>query len=195
MNFGGQTRVVNDTANVPVSIGIGNIVECDIHDVHFHMIRRAVASETLLVVPKDIRMTAKLTALMRLLRDINIDQYDELLQRFFEVLPPPGLEEGQYRPSREMIRQALLEASRLEVAVALKLQSRVVIREQGDAITREGIPPFTKTDEQKTVATPPSAAQQPKVVEPKKPKRSTAKSKAKKKAEPVPKTKVKRERL
>lgn len=146
MNFGDNSRVVSDINNGAILIGIGEIVECDIHDVHFNMIRRAIATETLMAVPKDVRPTPKLKSIMELLRGLEVLPYDELLQKFFEVLPPPGVEEGAYRPTRGMIRIALGEASRLEVAAALKLQSRVVIHEQGDKVTRQEVPPPTKPE-------------------------------------------------
>lgn len=174
MNFGDNTRVVNDMTNAAVSIGIGQIVECDIHDVHFHMIRRAVASETLMVVPKEVRMTAKLSGIMELLRGIDTEPYDELLAAFFKVLPPPNLEAGAYRPQRDMIRLALRDAARVEVAVALRLQSQVTIREQGDAVTRKDVPPPAQVKE-------PEPAKKP--------------VKRSKPIKPVPATKVKRERL
>jgi hypothetical protein len=97
-----------------------------------------------MAVPKDVRMTPKLKGIMELLRGLDTEPYDELLAKFFETLPPPGVEEGSYRPTRNMIRTALGEASRLEVAKALQLQSRVVIHEQGDAVTRQEIPPQPK---------------------------------------------------
>jgi hypothetical protein len=194
LNFGGNTRVVNDNENKPVPIGIGAIVECNIHDVHFHMIRRAVANETLMVIPHDARLTPKLSGIMELLRGIETEPYEELLQRFFEVLPPPGLEEGAYRPDRSMIRHALLEASRVEVAKTLRLQSRVVIREQGDEITRTEVPPLGQP---KTIEVPPQDP--PKVIDPAadKPKgrtRKASKAKPAKARRPVVKAR-KRERL
>lgn len=170
LNFGDNTRVVNDISNGPVSIGIGKLVECDIHDVHFHMIRRAIATETLMVVPKDVRKSARLVALMKLLEGLEVEPYDELLAGFNEVLPPPGLEEQAYRPTRDQMRLALREASRKEVAAALQLQSRVTIREEGDKVTRQEVPPPAPAKEIKTpeATTPPP-----------KPKKAAAKAKAK----------------
>lgn len=188
MNFGGNTRVVNDMNNAAVSIGIGKIVECDIHDVHFHMIRRAVASETLMVVPKEVRMTPKLVAIMDLLRGLDSEPYDELLAAFFKALPPPGVEEGQFRPTRDQIRLALLLASRREVAAALKLQSRVTIHEQGDEVTRKEPEQPTKQPEKAPEVKEPTPPPKPKRARSSAPKRQTP-DKA------VPKTKVKRERL
>lgn len=187
LNFGDNSRVVNDMTNTAVLIGIGQVVECNIHDVHFHMIRRAIASETLMVVPKEVRTTPKLEAIMALLRGIETEPYDELLTAFNAALPPPGLEEGLYRPTRDQIRAALLGAARHEVAAVLRLQSKVTIHEQGDATTRKEVPP----------PTPAPADKPPEVKRQEGPKPITKKASAKrsKPAKEISKPKVKRERL
>lgn len=185
LNFGDNTRVVNDIHNVAISIGIGQIVECDIHDVHFHMIRRAIATETLMVVPKEVRPSAKLNAITELLRAIETEPYDELLVAFNKALPPPGLEEGLYRPTRDQIRMALREAARIEVAAVLRLQSRVTIREEGDKVTRQEVPPAPTTKVEPPKETPPKV------------KRTAPKPEAKPKkiARETSKPTIKRERL
>jgi hypothetical protein len=189
LNFGDNTRVVNDIHNVAISIGIGQIVECDIHDVHFHMIRRAIATETLMVVPKEVRPSAKLNAITELLRAIETEPYDELLVAFNKALPPPGLEEGLYRPTRDQIRMALREAARIEVAAVLRLQSRVTIREEGDKVTRQEVPP----------APTPAKVEPPKDTPPKvkrtKANEKEPEAKPKKIARETSKPTIKRERL
>lgn len=186
LNFGDNTRVVNNIRNEAVSIGIGQIVECDIHDVHFHMIRRAIATETLMVVPKEVRPTAKLNAITALLRSIETEPYDDLLLAFNKALPAPGLEEGLYRPTRDQIRLALREAARIEVAAVLRLQSQVTIREEGDKVTRQEVPPAPTTK----IYEPPKDT-------PPKVKRTKAKpeGKPKKIARETSKPAIKRERL
>jgi hypothetical protein len=193
LNFGDNTRVVSNINNEAVSIGIGQIVECDIHDVHFHMIRRAIATETLMVVPKEVRPSPKLNAITALLRGIETEPYDELLVAFNKALPGPGLEEGLYRPTRDQIRLALREAARIEVAAVLHLQSKVTIHEQGDPVTRQEVP---------KVVTPPKV-ETPKETPPPKAKKVSGrrlnsdapKAKAKKIARETSKPTIKRERL
>jgi hypothetical protein len=138
MNFGDNTRVVNDSSNTAFSIGIGELKECDIHDVHYHMIRRGIATETLLVVPKEIRKTERLEAIMALLKGIAEDPYEEVLQRYNEIVETP--ENVTLRPTRDHMRLTLRGVARTEVAKALQMQSKVVIHEQGDAVTRQEIP-------------------------------------------------------
>jgi hypothetical protein len=195
MNFGANTRVVNDSNNTAVSIGIGQIVETDVHDVHFHMIRRCVATETLLVVPKDVKQSDRLRSIMELLRGIETEPYDELLTQYFKVIPQG--EDINIRPHRTEMRLQLLDHARREVAVALQLQSKVNIREEGDKVTRDRDP--------KTVVVPPEESQNPKKVEspdakdkaPRKSQKARSGS-SKIRREPPPqssKLKIKRERL
>lgn len=166
MNFGANTRVINDMNNAAVSIGIGQIVETDIHDVHFHMIRRAIATETLLVVPKEVKQTPRLQTIMQLLRGIEAEPYDELLTLYLTVVPQG--ETLNLRPTRIEMRFQLLDHARREVAIALQLQSKVNIREEGDDTTRN-------RDTPKKVETPPPG-------EPKKIESPDAKDKAPRKA-------------
>lgn len=189
MNFGDNSRVVNDAANAAVMIGIGKIVECDIHEVHFQMIRRAVGTETLMAVPRETRITPRLRTIMDILIGIDTQPYDELLQAFFKALPPPGIEEGQYRPTRDMIRVALREAARKEVGAALQLQSKVNIREQGDAITRQVPMPGPAIN----VPVGPETIKAPAID--KKPVVKSSSKKRPKPAKPVVKSGPKRERL
>lgn len=156
INFGDNTRVVNDSTNTAVSIGIGELKECDIHDVHFHMIRRAIATETLLVVPKDVRKTERLNAIMQLMRELMTESYDDVLTKYNML--GSDTEDGEaprIRPTRDQMRKQLRDVARQEVAVALRLQSKVNIREQGDEVTRKVVPP--------------AETQTPDVVEPKAP--------------------------
>lgn len=142
INFGDNTRVVNDSTNVPMSIGIGELKECDIHDVHYHMIRRAIATETLLVVPKDVRRTERLNAIMSLMREIQTEPYDDVLAKYNMLDHDEHSDEPtKIRPTRDQMRQLLRDEARREVATALRLQSRVIIHEQGDEVTRKIVPP------------------------------------------------------
>lgn len=135
LNFGDNTRVVCDSKNVNVAIGIGELKECDIHDVHFHMIRRAVARETLLVVPKEVRRTERLDAIMTLMRELMTEPYDDILAKY-NLLGDEDPEHIKIRPTRDQMRHQLKDIARQEVAAALRLQSKVNIREEGDAVTR-----------------------------------------------------------
>lgn len=191
LNFGDNTRVVNDMNNAAVSVGIGEVKECDIHDVHFHMIRRAIASETLLVVPKDVRKNERLTAIMSLMQELHTEPYDDVLAKY-NVLEVAGEDEApKIRPTRDQMRLTLRDLARQEVAIALKLQSKVNIREEGDAVTRDRDP--------KTIVVPPSETQQPKRVEtPDAKDKAPRKASGSKKSKPAPgssKLKAKRERL
>lgn len=185
MNFGDNTRVVNDSSNTAVSIGIGELKECDIHDVHFHMIRRAIASETLLVVPKEVKKTERLGAIMNLMRELMTESYEDVLAKYNMLETTEDGEAPRLRPTRDQMRLTLRDMARAEVAVALRLQSKVVIHEQGDEVTRRVVPP--------------EETQRPDVVEPKKPEphkgpvpRDTTKPK-KASAKKTPATKAKKQ--
>lgn len=130
MNFGANTRVVNDSSNMPVSIGIGELKECDIHDVHFAMIRRGVGTETLLAVPKDAKRSERLIAIMDILKVIETDPLEEIIQKFHEIVPADETGSFVARPTRGQMRAALMHHARREVATALRLQSKVFIREE-----------------------------------------------------------------
>lgn len=186
LNFGANTRVVNDSSNMAVSIGIGELKECDIHDVHFHMIRRAVATETLLVVPKDVKKTEQLSAIMGLMAKLQTEAYDEVLAEY-NLLGGNGEdnEDPKVRPSRDQMMLMLRDMARKEVATALRLQSKVIIREQGDDVTRRPVP----RPEPKTIIAP-EAKQPP----PPAKKAKAAKAPAKRAKKPVPASR-KRERL
>lgn len=194
LNFGDNTRVVNDTSNSAVSIGIGELKECDIHDVHFHMIRRGVANETLLVVPKDVRRTERLDAIMALMRELMTEAYDDVLAKY-NMLGDADDDAPRIRPTRDQMRHHLRDLARQEVATALKLQSKVNIREQGDAVTRQPVqapapvPDTIKTEIPGLIA--------PTKGDDKPAQRSKPAKKAKRaaKSQPVPKTKRVRERL
>lgn len=164
LNFGDNTRVVNDSHNAAVSIGIGEMKECDIHDVHYHMIRRGVASETLLVVPKDVKRSEKLNAIMTLMTELNTEAYDDVLAKYNLLDPHEDDEAPKIRPTRDQIRHHLRDMARQEVAAALKLQSKVTIHEQGDEVTRKPAAPDmqpparndgpTPTPDPKTIISP-----------------------------------------
>lgn len=144
MNFGDNTRVVNDSHNAAVSIGIGELKECDIHDVHFHMIRRAVATETLLIVPKEVRQSERLSAIMSLMRELHTESYDDVLAKYNLLGVEHDDEAPKIRPTRDQMRLMLRDLARQEVAAALRLQSKVVIHEQGDPVTRNRPDNITK---------------------------------------------------
>lgn len=165
MNFGDNTRVVCDVNNKQIVIGIGKIVETDIHDAHFHMIKRAVKTDTLMVVPKTAVMSDRLLQITGLLESLDGENYDDALRHFNELLPNDGT--AKFRPTRDMIRVALRETARDEVGRALGMASRVMIHEEGDQTTRKDPEP-----EPKTIVVPPEETQQPKVVEPPRTKRA-----------------------
>lgn len=146
LNFGDNTRVVCDSKNVAVAIGIGELKEFDIHDVHFHMIRRGVAKETLLVVPKEVRRTERLDAVMTLMRELMTEPYDDVLAKY-NLLGDEDPEHVKIRPTRDQMRHQLKDIARQEVAIALRLQSKVNIREEGDEVTRKPATPPTEQPE------------------------------------------------
>lgn len=138
MNFGDNTRVVYDTSNKPFAIDIGQIVEAEIQEVHFHMIRRAVGTDTLMIVPKDAKISPKLQAIMDMLKSIETDPYDVVLQKFNEVGAEKRDEDHvPLKPTRSNMRRMLLDLAKFEVAKALHMTSKVVIKEEGDAKIRE----------------------------------------------------------
>lgn len=153
MNFGDNTRVVYDIKNKPFAIEIGQVVEADIHDVHFHMIKRGVATDTLMVVPKEAPISPKLQAILDILKSIETDPYDQLLQKFNVVAAEIRNEEVPLQPARHMIRRLLRDLAKYEVAKALHMTSKVVIHEQGDETTRQVVPP--PQPEPKVVTPPP----------------------------------------
>ena len=186
MNFGDNARIVNTSNNVPVTIGIGEIVRADIHEVHAQMIQRALSTETMIVCDLEMAQSApkKFGQVMAVLRDINQDDYDGLLERF-NAINGPNPEE--LRPTRDMIRIALREIARQEVrkmmADRVMNNRRVVIHEQGDEVTRQDVPsprPPEKTEDKPPTQTKKAAG--------------NANKKAPK-GQGKPKSKIKRERL
>ena len=138
MNFGDNTRVVYDIHNKPTAIDIGQVVEIDIADVHFHMIKRALATDTLMVVPKESRMSRKLQEILEILKAIETEPYDALLQKFNAVAQEVREEHADVavQPPRHVIRRLLRDLAKYEVAKSLGMTSKVVIHEQGDEVTR-----------------------------------------------------------
>jgi hypothetical protein len=137
LNFGDNTRVVCDSGNKPIAISIGEVIDCDIHDAHFHMIKRAVKTDTLMVVPKETRISEKLQGIIDVLKMASVEPYEVLLQRFNEVVPYD--EERSLRPTRGAMLAALRDIASYEVAKALHMTSKVVIREEGDEVTRQPV--------------------------------------------------------
>lgn len=137
MNFGDCTRVVCDSKNNPVVIDIGKVVDTDIHDAHFHLIKRGVATDTLMIVPKGAKISDKLQRIVALLKAIEEAPYDDVLREFNEVVPYD--EENGARPARHEMRRLLRDQARYEVAKALHMQSKVTIHEQGDEVTRQPV--------------------------------------------------------
>jgi len=141
MNFGDNTRVVHDVMNMPISVGIGKIRECDMHKVHYDMIRKGLATDTLMLVPADAEMPAHLSLIMGVLEAVDTEPYDELLQRAVEVI---GKENVKLRPNRDMIRVALRDLARELVSqIFAGVQPpppRVPIKEEGDEDTRNDPP-------------------------------------------------------
>lgn len=175
MNFGDNLRVLNAPDGKPVQIGVGEIVRADIHEVHAKMIQKGIATETLIICDIEFARgaSAKLGQVMQVLRDINTEDYDGLLERFHQI---NGQNPEELRPTRDMLRIALREIARTEMQKLMNGE-RVRIHEQGDAKTRQEVPP------------PP-----PKDDKPKEQKASGA-TKAKEKGQDKPKSPVKRERL
>jgi hypothetical protein len=143
LNFGDCTRVVCDTMNRPLAINIGEVVDMDIHEAHFHVIKRGVGTDSLMIVPKDVRVSDKLQSIIDVLKAIETEPYDALLQRYNEVAPYMEDADHAMRPSRDNMRVTLRDLARVEVGKALHMQSKVVIREQGDEVTRQ---PVVKDD-------------------------------------------------
>ena len=210
MNFGDSTRVICDVMNRPVAIDIGQVVETDICDAHFHLIKRGVHSESLMIVPKDSRMSDKLQSIVDLMNAMATETYTDVMQRFTDIVPFDEDADNAMRPSRETMRIALRDLARLEVAKQLGLQSKVItetppkrnddhmlrelipdapefkavtIHEQGDEVTRQPV---------KTIKLPASESQDAKVIEPPKDKAPAKKAKSKNGRS---KPKIKRERL
>lgn len=204
LNFGDSTRVVCDSNNSPVVIDIGKVVESDIHDAHFHLIKRGIATDTLMVVPKGARVSDKLQSIVGLMRSMDEEPYDALLTEFNKVVPYD--EENGFRPARHEMLRLLRDLARHEVAKSLHMQSRVVIHEEGDAVTRKPVgddhsdgmlreivaPPATPSTPQEPP--PPAAAPEPKRQKgpPPIPKKASAREKQRSQSsKPV----IKRERL
>ena len=177
MNFGDNLRVVNASDGSSIPINIGEIVRADVHEVHAKMIQRGLATETLIICDMEFaqKATRKLGQVMEVMRDLNAEDYDGLLERFHKIAGPNPEE---LRPTREMLRIALREIARDEIRQMIDAQ-RVRIHEQGDEVTRQPVLP------------PPSP---PKDDKPKD-KKASAAGEAKEKGQEKPKSKIKRERL
>lgn len=199
MNFGANTRVVNDSNNMPLSIGVGELKECDIHDVHYHMIKRGVAKETLLVVPKEVKKTERLVAIMDLLKVIETDSLDTVTKAFHEIVPADETGTLVARPTRGQMRMALMHHARREVAAVLRLQSQVFIREEQTPNTPKQPPEPRKDNADGALETMVPDVKKHKGPEPIKKKAAATSSKGKSKSskppKAAPKTARKRERL
>lgn len=151
MNFGDNNRVVASSGGEQVMIGVGQIVRADIHEVHFNMIKQGIATDTLIAVPSDLKVSEKLAGIMELYQDIDTEQNDRLLQRFESIMGPNP---EALRPTRDMMRIAMREVARVEVRKSMmehlvrangslpqgaidKTSAR--IREQGDETTRKEV--------------------------------------------------------
>jgi hypothetical protein len=165
MNVGDNARVISDKSNSRVTIEIGQMIETNIHDVHYNMISRAAATDTLLVVPKGIKRSPRLHKIMELMQVVATGPYDEVLSGYATVI-----EQGdiiRLRPTRTEMRLNLREQARAEV---LRASKKVNIREQGDEVTRQNpktiVTPPSEQRPEKTIKLPPSETQEPKVVGP-----------------------------
>jgi len=139
MNFGDNVRIMQDSTGKPVQVGIGEIVRADINPIHAQMIAKGIADETLIICDIEFakRASKKLGQVMTCLRDLNQENYDELLERFNAI---NGQNPEELRPTREMVRIALREIARHEVMKLLRnerMAQRVTIHEQGDETTRQ----------------------------------------------------------
>jgi hypothetical protein len=141
MNFGNNTRVVSASDGKPIRIEVGSIIDADIHEVHFNMIRNAVANETLLVVPKDVKPTEKLAGIMELMKRVDTEEEHALIRRFTEIAGPNP---ENIRPTRGMIRIALREIARTE---SRKTMMNYVMGTNTKVNIRESVP--TKEDDRR----------------------------------------------
>lgn len=184
MNFGDNQRVLQDSHGKEFRVGIGEIVRADVHPVHASMVQRGIADETMIVCDIEFAQNAsrKLGQVMEVMRDLQQEDYDALLERFDKINGPNPEE---LRPSREMMRIALREIARQEVMQMLRNQrmaQRVTIHEQGDEVTRREPPPPPKDDK-------------PKGKDDKVKKAAGKADKTSGKGQGKPKSKIKRERL
>lgn len=142
LNFGANDRVVNDSSNNGFKIPVGALVTHDVHEVHYRMIKQAMANETLMIIPSECKLSDKMQGIMDLLPQCNDAELDDLTSNFNKIMGhhPDGL-----RPTRDMIRIALREGARKEIkstlmAMAIEINAaRVTIREEGDAVTRQPV--------------------------------------------------------
>lgn len=142
LNFGDATRVVCDMNNNPLVINVGQVVDADVHDAHFYMIKRGIKTDTLMIVPNECSISDKLRGCIDVIKILDDEPYSTLLQRFNEVVPYD--EENTRRPTRNKMRTVLCDLARYEVAKALHMQPDVTIHEQGDETTRQ---PVTEPDD------------------------------------------------
>lgn len=142
MNFGDNIRVVSDVDGMQKSIGIGEMVTMDMHEVHYNMINAGSSTETLIIVPEDAEMSDKLKGIMGLMAELREGDEAEMIARFTEVMGPNP---DSLRPTRSMMQIALREVARKEVRTAkaawIMSGKKVPIREEGDEETRKPAKP------------------------------------------------------
>lgn len=138
LNFGHCTRIIRDASDKSLSIDIGQVVEADIHDAHYSMIKKSIKTDTLMVIPNECAMTDRLSAVIDVLKASDEDGYNAALQRFHSVVPHDN-EEPDFRPNRSTMLRKLCDTARFEVMQMLHM-NKVNIREEGDEVTRQPVP-------------------------------------------------------
>jgi hypothetical protein len=111
INLGDGARCVYDAAGRIVSVGVGEIVDADLSDATVALIKKFRKTDTLLVAPEGmIDPPVKLKSTLEILSIVDDEPYDQLLRKFFQVIPQ---ESGGSRPTRTQMRLAckgLIEA-------------------------------------------------------------------------------------
>lgn len=101
MNFGDANRVIHDSNNQPVIIGIGKYQECELKQGTYDFIRKSQDSDTLMLIPNRIEMPNEIIEVLDTLADIDSTQYDQLLRTAFSIFK---YDNAGRRPSRNELR-------------------------------------------------------------------------------------------
>lgn len=104
INLGDGARCLFDARSRAVTIGVGEIVDADLTDATIARIRKFHSTDTLLVGPEgSIKPPVHLRSVMDILKNVDVEPYDELLSKFWKVVPRV---DGATRPTRMFIRKS-----------------------------------------------------------------------------------------
>lgn len=105
LNFGDNERIVHLIDGMPHSIPIGQSAKVDLDEAIVKFIRRAMPTDTMIIVEDDHLITPEFRHLMETLSQVSTRDYDQLLEQVVGMIGAKNL--PQIRPTRTEIRLKL----------------------------------------------------------------------------------------